>query len=288
MGAVKRRLKISLFRLGAGSPVRDLRRKRLSRLGNLPLAVVLYHRVDDAICGEPEGLTVTRRTFERHLRMYRDHFQVISVTGMLDLLERGVGLEEWTVVITFDDGYRDNVLHAAPLLRKYGLPACFFLTAGYLETGHQFEWDARDGVRTVLMNWAEARDLAAGGFEIGAHSLRHADLGRASLDEARQEARRSKEILESRLGREIEYFSYPFGRREHAGETARQAVAEAGYRCAFTAFGGYVRPGLDRLALPRIPVSPYFRDEDSLRMELEACFRWRSYFRPDPTEKEGG
>lgn len=283
---VKGRFKNALFSAGAGRRMRELRKNRLSRLGNLPIAVVLYHRVDDAVCGEAEGLTVTRETFERHLRMYREHYRVLSVAEMLDRLQRPDDSQEWSVVITFDDGYRDNVLHAAPLLQKHGLPACFFLTAGYLDTDHQFEWDIRDGVRTVLMSWEEARQLARAGFEIGAHSLHHAALGQASPEEAQVEVARSKQLLEDRLGKTIDYFSYPFGGQEHAGPAARRAAAAAGYRCAFTAFGGHVRRGADRWTLPRIPISPYFRDEASIRMELEGFFLWKMYLRPEITKPE--
>lgn len=270
-------IKNGLYHLANTGVTRRWRRNWISRRSSLPVAVVLYHRVDDQIFGETEGLTVTRSTFDDHLRMYRENYRVISVAEMLELLSGKQWTDDWTVVITFDDGYRDNWLHAAPLLKKHGLPACFFLTAGYLGTRRQFPWDTQDQVRTVMMSWAEARELAGEGFEIGAHTVNHANLGDVPLETARQEARQSREILEEKLGQPVPYFSYPFGGRDNYSQEARQAAAEAGYQCAFTAYGGHIQPGADLLALPRIPISPYFRDADSIMMELESFFRLKTY-----------
>jgi peptidoglycan/xylan/chitin deacetylase (PgdA/CDA1 family) len=104
------------------------------------------------------------------------------------------------------------------------------------------------------LSWCELEDLRAAGIAIGSHSLTHRSFGRISLEEVREEALRSRELLEQRLGGEVRAFAYPFGTRADYGPATGQVLSECGYRCAFHSMHGAIRPGMDPIRLPRIKI----------------------------------
>jgi len=114
---------------GAYAVSRRLRRK--SR------AVILrYHSVIDD--GESPayidpGLSVTRSGFDRQMQFLRQRYTPVSLEDVLQAVTEGSPLPPLAVAVTFDDGYRDNHVHAFPLLRKHGIPAAFYITAGCVE-----------------------------------------------------------------------------------------------------------------------------------------------------------
>jgi peptidoglycan/xylan/chitin deacetylase (PgdA/CDA1 family) len=101
--------------------------------------ILLYHRVTEPAL-DPQLLHVTPRHFEQHLEVLNREMLPIS------LGELGAGVITYTlpkrsVVITFDDGYEDNVLEAAPLLEQYDTPATVFVTSGYVGRDREYWWD---------------------------------------------------------------------------------------------------------------------------------------------------
>ena len=103
---------------------------------------------------------------------------MISLGELLGRLERGKDVSR-CLVITFDDGYRDNHDVAAAELTLRRLPACFFVTTELVGTRVAPAWATSGGVKPVWMSWDEVRGLAARGFEIGSHTMTHVDLSRA-------------------------------------------------------------------------------------------------------------
>jgi peptidoglycan/xylan/chitin deacetylase (PgdA/CDA1 family) len=99
--------------------------------------VLLYHRIDDT--SDAHQLNVTRANFRSQLDWLREHCSVLPLD---ELLTRPIDdLPERAVALTFDDGYLDNLQHAAPLLQEFGLPATFFLTTAHLDQPGEFWWD---------------------------------------------------------------------------------------------------------------------------------------------------
>jgi peptidoglycan/xylan/chitin deacetylase (PgdA/CDA1 family) len=106
------------------------------------------------------------------------------------------------------------------------------------------------------LSWDEARELAHNAMEIGSHSASHRSLGHMRQDEVMAEVRRSKEMLEARLGVRVEVFAYPFGSRAYGDfDPSIQAVLrDTGYRGACTTVVGRSDRDTNRFALRRIPV----------------------------------
>ncbi len=217
--------------------------------------VVLFHRVDDRLAGDP--ISCTTAEFERYCRFFRRYFRVVSLGELLDKLERGEDISRH-LVITFDDGYLDNYREAASRLRAYRLPACFFLTTNFIGSNHRPWWDAELPFAPEWMDWEQVRALHEQGFEIGAHTVNHADLGVVVGAEAEQEIVESRARLEGEIRAHIPFFSYPYGRRHQLTEENREAVRRADYRCCLSAYGGIVTPDTDPFRLPRLGISPWY------------------------------
>ena len=77
--------------------------------------------------------TISCRQFQIQLEFLNRHFNPISLGELIDHLRRGTALKPYSVLLSFDDGYRNNLTNAAPLLSKYGMPALFSITTGYID-----------------------------------------------------------------------------------------------------------------------------------------------------------
>ncbi|OXA92222.1 hypothetical protein B0A66_10700 [Flavobacterium hercynium] len=95
----------------------------------------MYHRVNDIIEDKLGQLTVSVVNFEHQLKYYKEKFQILKLD------EDWTSLQKTGFVVTFDDGYADNILNAVPLLEKYQIPATIFVTTLNINTGREFWWD---------------------------------------------------------------------------------------------------------------------------------------------------
>jgi peptidoglycan/xylan/chitin deacetylase (PgdA/CDA1 family) len=227
-----------------------------SRAHRLPWAgrglVVVFHRIDDRYRADP--ITVSRRAFESYLDFFTRYFEVVSLRELLAKLASNADVSRH-LVITFDDGYVDSWTIAAPELAARGLPACFFITTGFIESAKDAWWDAARGVRSEWMTWDQVRALHAAGFELGAHTISHVNLGEADDATARNEIVGSKTRLEAETGSTIRHFAYPFGGVDHLRADQRDIVKAAGFSSCLSAYGGTVRRGDDPYSLRRLGIS---------------------------------
>jgi peptidoglycan/xylan/chitin deacetylase (PgdA/CDA1 family) len=240
--------------------------------------VVLFHRVDDRFPEDP--LTLPRARFAAFCDFFARYFVVVTLGELLERLRRGKDISRH-LVITFDDGYRDNHRVAAIELRERSLPACFFITSGFVGSERVAWWDARQAIRSEWMSWSEVRSLYGQGFEVGAHTVTHADCGQIGGEHAAREIAGSKAHLEAVVGAPIVYFAYPYGAPGQMTEENRSIVRAAGFECCVSAYGGTVDPDSDPFHLRRVPLSQWYRSPyqfgfDAIRLWLTNRLR-----RPD-------
>jgi len=99
----------------------------------------MYHRVAELGC-DPWGLSVKPEHFAEHLEVLQKHYRLMRANELAASLEKGK-LPRRAVVITFDDGYADNLLAGKPLLEKHNVPATVFITTGCVGNEREFWWD---------------------------------------------------------------------------------------------------------------------------------------------------
>ena len=108
--------------------------------------VLMYHRVlteeERAQSGSHQALTVELKTFARQMALLKRRFNVLSLEQFARCLEDGVPFPDSSCLITFDDGWRDNVSNALPVLRRHTLPALIFLPMNYIGTMRVFWQEA--------------------------------------------------------------------------------------------------------------------------------------------------
>lgn len=179
---------------------------------------------------------------------------VLSMSDALRAVRGEIPVPPRAVVLTFDDGYRNFIEHALPVLRRHQYPAVVYVLAD--RAGDAADWYAVDGQPTPpLMSWNEVRSLPAQGIEVGSHGLRHTRLAGLDTPTLRRELQDSRHRIEDELGLAVPHFCYPFGSVDQA---AVEAAGEAGYQTGVTCQRGAARPGLDPLALPRKSVRQNF------------------------------
>lgn len=188
------------------------------------------------------------------MRRFRDQMDFLAAEGyatptMGELAAAPAGT--WsgrTAVITFDDGYADN-LAACDELRKRGLRASWFIVTGSI--GETPKWTAEGRPRGRLLNAGELREMHASGMEIGSHTVNHVRL--PELDDAQlaAELADSKTTLEDMVGAAVTSFAYPYGAWD---ARCAGAVARAGYAAACTTRTGWALRDRDPYRIRRLTV----------------------------------
>ncbi|MEU8958454.1 polysaccharide deacetylase family protein [Streptomyces sp. NPDC048518] len=215
----------------------------------------MYHSVADP-AEDPYKITVGPERLAEQLRwMRRQGLRGVSMKYLFEACAQGQ--EHNLVGLTFDDGYRDFVDQALPLLRQHDCTATLFVLPGRL--GGDNAWDP-EGPRKPLLDADGIRQVAESGMEVASHGLTHVDLTRAADRQLRREVGGSRAALYELTGCEVQGFCYPYG---HVDERVIGAVREAGYR-----YGCAIAPGplAGPLALPRVHIG---HDDTAWRLRLK-------------------
>ncbi len=232
-------------------------RRILSPRVSSRVIVLCYHSVHPARPLASAGPD----TFEQHLVWLKESSVIVPFSKVwLEAAKSHEERDRPLVSITFDDGYADNYEYAFPLLHKYGIPATFFLTVGFIEhdpvTMERFRRFSRYQERPRALAWSQVREMRQAGMEFGTHTYSHPNLARLEPAAAEAEVRRSKAILEDRLGEAITLTAYPFGKpKRHFTAETMDIVAKVGYDCAAAIVYRSVYASFCRYAVPRFYVA---------------------------------
>lgn len=204
-------------------------------------ALLMYHRVvpdaSDASTIDP-GMYVRASTFERHLEVLQSRWEVTTLSSVLGMPRD----DRPRVALTFDDGWRDNLETAWPILQRRGARGTIFLVTSWCEAGQ-----CADG---TFIRPHEVRELADAGMEFGAHTMGHPALDAVDPEFARLELEGSKERVSRWTGRPCRVFAYPFGRSTPQVEK----IAAGAFDASVVVGGGWWRRGGDLARLPRIAI----------------------------------
>jgi peptidoglycan/xylan/chitin deacetylase (PgdA/CDA1 family) len=205
------------------------------------LRILAYHGVETPV-SNPFCVSVER--FEEQMAYVSRHFDVMDLDTLLKWLDGSYDSKKRKLVLTFDDGFKNNFSQAAPILKKYRLSATFFIIASKLDGGDDRFMMTSDAVRL------QECEL----FRIGSHSLNHRSMAQISEDDRTEEMGGSKALLESRLARSVRHFCYPYGTFNDFDRRSIASLQRHGYALACTSVNGVNFKGTDRFKLRRTKV----------------------------------
>lgn len=207
--------------------------------------VLMYHSIQPGSSRPGSLWSVSYRDFCAQLDLLLEHGW--RTARVCDLRDSGF-FPPRTLVITFDDGYADNML-ALEALQKRDMTASWFVVTD--DIGRRASWQDADFQGEEMLDTAQLREMHAAGMELGSHSCSHAALDEASGALLRSELADSKDCLEQLLGDPVVSLAYPYGRY---GTETMSAARTAGYLFACSCKAGRMMADFDPLQLRRIAV----------------------------------
>lgn len=180
----------------------------IKKKGAIP--ILMYHSISD---GPEKRVHPYYRTntapkiFKEQMKYFFEHnYAVVTLKDLINPMG-SADQPNKTVVITFDDGYRDFYANAYPVLSKYGFSATVFLPTGFIDENSK---NLKGIKNTEHLSWKEVRELNSNNMDFGSHTVNHPKLAFLSEEKLEYELSYSKKTIEDKLGEAVSSFSYPF------------------------------------------------------------------------------
>ena len=235
--------------------------------------ILMYHSISDNLFGMSHPyfhINTPPEIFAEQMRwLHSAGYRTIGLDEALSGLQARTDLGK-SVVLTFDDGYRDFYTEALPVLKQHGFTATLFLVSDRIGDS-PVRIEGAD-----FLTWADLRDLQAERVRFGSHTVTHPDMRCLAPEQLEYELGRSKELLEDRLGVPIESFSHPHGFPEEDRNYARflqDTLCNCGYSHAVSTIIGRAKANSSRFFLPRLPVNS-FDDQRFFLAKLQGGYDW--------------
>ena len=197
--------------------------------------VLMYHSISSKY---NNSICVSEKHFRKQMEWLRGNgYHAVSTDELYDALAKEGALPEKPVLITFDDGFKDNYETAWPILKEFGFTGTFFVVTGK--------------INSYNLDWDDLKQLIKNGNTIGSHSVTHRDLSCLSAAQQEKELWVSKRMLEEGLGTTIKAFCFPYGKYNKA---TLALLPELGYSLSFTTRSGKVCFNDDEYLLKRVHV----------------------------------
>lgn len=206
--------------------------------------ILMYHSIGYK---DGDSFFVTPENFRRQMEYIKKRgYEVISLDELANLISSSKPFRKNKVVITFDDGYKDNFLYAYPVLKEMNFPATIFIVTDFI--GKKYDDSGKE-----FISWEEVAVMSNNGISFGGHTKSHVELG-VVTDEvfAFEEISGSKKAIEKNIRKESGYFSYPVG---SFNDKVKVLVKKAGYKGACTTNRGFVKLNRDIYELKRIKIT---------------------------------
>ena len=190
----------------------------------------MYHNVDD----EAGFNTVSAKNFEEQIAFlkFEKKFNIVPIDDYVENLR--LQKKQKLLTITFDDAYVSLTSKVLPVIKKYDIPISVFVPVNFV--GKHNEWDTKNGYNKIdILTWNDIRHLTNERLiTIGSHGLTHTSLGIADKKTLEDELLDSKQVLETELGVDIKYFSFPFGQLKDICKNPSKVLSEYGYKAALS------------------------------------------------------
>ena len=219
-------------------------------MSNVKIPILMYHSIESMPKSTVmRSLHVPPSSFKLQMWMLKMlGYKGLSIKDLKPYLD---GKKGKVVGITFDDGYKNILLNAAPTLKKYNFSATSYIVSESI--GSSNTWDLDKGItQRALMTDSEINSWLDLGMDIGSHTKTHIDLTSVSEKIAKKEISDCKSQLENLFKVPINDFCYPFGR---FSRSLVNIIKNSGYHTATTMQRGKVNSQTDTYQLPRIPIN---------------------------------
>lgn len=212
--------------------------------------ILTYHYIGNNPNPEDKlrySLSVTPDNFDSQMQyLSQNGYTTITLDTLYASLKGDFPLPPKPIILTFDDGYMDFYLNAYPILKKYNLSATSFIPAGLINQGY-------------YLNWDQIKEMDKSGLiKFEAHTIYHSDLTALDDNQIKYELLESKKILETNLGKPVNFMAYPYGVSD---ARVWQKTKEAGYLGSVgTWYGNIVSEGVI-YDMPRIKIDGLYTFE---------------------------
>lgn len=168
--------------------------------------VLMYHKVSTQ---QQDFLTVSTEQLDQQLRYLQENkYQIIDIQRLMDSIMTHKTLPPKTVLLTFDDGYLNNLTFAYPILQRYQAPATIFLPTAYL--GVSSSWDES---ADTLMSVEQLKSLDSKLISFGLHSNEHKNYKRLTINEIEKDLDKCLTRFKQENLLFAPAFAYPYGAR---------------------------------------------------------------------------
>jgi peptidoglycan/xylan/chitin deacetylase (PgdA/CDA1 family) len=237
--------------------------------------VLMYHKIPENEIKSQHKIFVTKHNFRKHLEYFKRKGFTTLTFSELALYRKGEisfkSFPKKPLVLTFDDGYRDNLVNASPLLKEFGYKAQLFLLAD--KTINHNNWDkSSDEPAHEIIFGAERQSWKESAFEIGSHGFSHKKLTSFSETEALTELTESKKLLEEEFKQQINVFAFTYG---ITTENSRELARRGGYDYAVNTDTGGLLLEEDPYAIFRVNIFP---NENSWSLFKKTSRWYRRYY----------
>jgi peptidoglycan/xylan/chitin deacetylase (PgdA/CDA1 family) len=241
------------------------------------IPILMYHKVPNQEIQSRHKIYVTEKNFERHLQLFKA--RGLQTVTFEDLALFRKAQKPWSefpkkpFMLTFDDGYEDNLSHADPLLKKYNFKAQIYLLAD-TNVNHN-HWDTTSNSEDdyhPIISGDDRKKWSSSNFIIGSHGLKHDRLPSLNDDDKMHELTESKLKLENEFSRKIISYAYTYG---DTNADCAQACQRAGYDYGLNTDSGGLTVEEDPYSVFRVNVFP---DETWASLWKKTSTWYRRYY----------
>ncbi|MGZ3804168.1 MAG: glycosyltransferase [Pseudobdellovibrionaceae bacterium] len=238
------------------------------------IPILMYHKVPAQNLESQHRIFVTKDTFASHLKFFKD--KGFTTLTFKDLEEYRSGTKDFAsfprkpLILTFDDGYVDNLTNAAPLLKEFAMRAVIFLLADHQLQTNSWDNDGQEPLQP-LMNLEQKKELLHFDYEIGSHGFKHRKIIEMSEEEALYELGESKRELEKHFG-PISTYAFTYG---VTTPWAAELAEEVGYDFAVNTDSGGLHHEDNPYSIFRVNIFP---EDGPAQLRKKTSSWYRKYF----------
>lgn len=211
----------------------------------------MYHIIAEPKSAEEARFACSPILLRKHMKfLKKNNYNVVNLDKITYHIENNIPFPEKTVIITLDDGFKNNYDNAFPIFQEFNIPAIIFLVSGLMEKTNI--WMHNNGFpKRSMLSWENIKEMNKHGISFGAHTASHVKLPELTGEKVMEELAESKKHIEDQLGESTKHFAYPYGLVD---DIVRDITISAGFQTACSTRSGFNHLDVDTYMLRRLEV----------------------------------